>query len=320
LRSEPAGTRIRPPHDFVLDAKGHIFCLVRGSDGAISFVLLNQQGETLRQVLLTIDPQRPLDYSRYAWINDNRLILVLCKPELERSPATAWWLDVNNGELSRIPKWQSLPVVERVVGLPDGGFVTLAYRFLDPCCDGVGSYTAAVSKYGPFGDLQWRMYAETTLTRGTLFAPTDIAVTAKCEIAVLDGSASIIQVFDHRARYLREVRLDSAWRRPPRNPLRIVADVRGGFAVLDINDYIVRMNPDGISRAQFNVKFADQRAVQRVTDMQVAPGGRLWICDGSALMRVNDSGIVDAVVEVVPREEQRDKPQADGRGASANGK
>lgn len=288
-----APSPIRNVMDFVVDGSARIAFLRRDDNGPASFVLADQNGKTLREIRLDVDDDRESHWTSYAWVGGNRFILTRSAFGVD-GKARAWSVDVETAEIVPLPGFDC-PSVDRLAGFPDGSFVALATtrsRF---------TQETTVFGFDARGKRTWVLKQDYGKDPGTLFSPKDVAVTSTGRVVVLDVIRHTIQVFDRAGKYLKVIDLHKAWGRKPNYPSGISADRDGGFLVEDFNGSppFVRMKPDGSVRMGFRPKHADGRAFV-AREMRATAAGRLWTCDGHALLRLKDSGVVDRVLGPSP--------------------
>lgn len=309
----PAGQPIHPIRnvwDFVLDGRGRIAFLRAEKKRAQSFVLVDQTGKLLHEIRLPENKEGHADWRGTAWVGGNRFVVTRSESRVEWKEK-AWWLDVETGKLKAIPGFD-YPEVISIVGSADGGFVVLV-RMDD---------TETLRGFDSSGKHRWMVDQGDGEEAELLFSPDDIAVTNTGQIAVLDNSKNTIQFYDRRGKFLRIVDLEKAWGREPSYPTGIVADASGGFLIRNIDLFegsppFVRINSDGTIRGGFQPKYADGGKFATRGGVKVAPNGRLWTSDGHALLRLNESGIVDLVLGRAPQADELGKIAAftiDGRG------
>jgi sugar lactone lactonase YvrE len=296
LRS-PADTpqAIRGVRDFAFDGLGRIALLREEARGPTTFMLVSQQGRVLRQVRLAFIPiRKEWAWSGFTWVGRDRFVVTRSKGDVDGGSA-AWWVDFETGSVKPIARYQG-PPVERIAGFPDGGFVVLGTT------QHRSSMETSLHGYDAGGRERWKRVEDlNSKAPEALFSPEDMAATTEGKVAVVDVLRHTVQVFDRRGRYERTIPLETAWKRKPNYPSKIVADEGGGFAVEDFQGCppVVRMRADGAVRRGLRPRFGDGRTFS-LLQLAVAPDGRMWTCDGYSLLRLDASGRVDRVLGSAP--------------------
>jgi hypothetical protein len=135
-----------------------------------------------------------------------------------------------------------------------------------------------------------------------LFSPEDMTTTPTGEILVLDNIRGAVQVFRADGSYAETIDLESALGKEASYPDSIAASPKGGFAVWDFGSPLplFRLAEGGALVSERAPRYDDGRATGPLRNLRYAPDGALWASDGEALVRLNEEGIVDAVVGARP--------------------
>jgi hypothetical protein len=285
---------IRDVRGFALDGKGRI-AFIREDEKASRFLLVDQAGKQLRDLLLPANPESDkTHWSGHCWVGGNHFIVTLSEIGRE-GKAKAWWVDVESGKVEPIPGFDC-PSIKRIVGAADGRFVVLASLFQ--------KYTieTTVAGYDAKGRRQWtRRDDDNDKSLGSLFSVEDVALSADGEVIVLENIVHQLKVFDLDGGFHRSVYLEKTWNRKPEYLSHINADVDGGCVVEDFaKPRFIRTKRDGTVRESLDPKYADGRAIGNVFDMQPDGKGGFWICDGHSVLRLNDKGVVERILGAAP--------------------
>ena len=208
--------------------------------------------------------------------------------------AVAWWLNGDSGKLEPVSDF-TCPAIKSLVGSGDGGLIALVTH------DSKYSMEDELIAFDKEAKPLWRVKQDYGDDHA-LFSPEDIAVTSKGQIAVLDNIQQRIQFFDRKGKYIYTISLEKAWGRKPNYPTGISAEKDGGILIHDFQGVppVVRMNGDGKPLAQFQLKNKDGRIIDPTYGVKVSPSGRIWVCDGSSMVRVTDKGVADLTLGPMP--------------------
>jgi hypothetical protein len=145
-----------------------------------------------------------------------------------------------------------------------------------------------------------------------LESPEGVAVTTDGEVLVVDADRRLVAVFGANGTLRKKIDLEAAWGRKPSYPSGIGMDADGGFIVEDLGAQIpyVRMYADGTVRNALELRYDDDRPTGRLYRVRGGPDGSLWGSSSSALLQLDDAGMVVRAI--------RDQPDPDElRGATA---
>ena len=315
LKSPSAGPEpvIRDVTDFVFDAQGQIAFLRRAEGTSQALVVVDQQGNRIHSILL--DPAHAegrVGWSGLTCVGAGRFLLIGDDPKHPNQMEGAL-VDVATGKVAPVAGFTTA-ALSKIAGFPDGGFVVkggLAYS----------RYTSdeSLHAFDGRGKRLWSLPGNgDPKDPAALFSLEAVTVTTEGKIAVVDVIRKTLQFFDRSGKHHHTVDLKKAWGREPSYPSDLSADRDGGVVVGDFqgDPPIVRMNADGTVRAQMRPRLKDGRTF-RLSDTQVAPDGALWVCDGHALFRLLESGVVDRVLGEAPEPRKLDQVATvtlDGKG------
>jgi hypothetical protein len=284
---------IQRVHDFAIDAHGRI-AFVNQNAKTTSLELVDPSGETCGS--LSLDAIKGGENSKllFACVGGERFVLVNSTYKQGQHAAAAWWADFATGKTTAITGFDRSQV-GYVAGFPDGRFVVGAWV----CDDGITAFDTQ-------GKRTWSQRSDPQANGRELMdeSPKALTVTTTGEVVALANHSKCLYRFDQNGRHLGTLDLAKAWGREPNYPTGIEADKAGGFIISDFHGSppVVRMNANGSVRAAFQPRHSDGRATG--TDVKAAPDGRLWTCDGHALLRLDDSGVVDRVLGDAPDPER----------------
>jgi sugar lactone lactonase YvrE len=290
LRQRDAESPLRDVRDFEVDDHGRFGFLRRDPD-ATRFVLLDDQGDLVREVAL--QPELGADASAWlAWCGESRWVVVWSRHQPPES--TAAWLDAETGTITTIEAF-SAQVIEALAGRRDGGFVALERTETRLETGRAVSVGTSLVAFDATGRSQWRVGE-------MLLADDDVAVTPSGRVAVIGPVGGVVQVFASDGSLEQTIGLEKAFGRNPSYPSGISADVEGGLLCDDFGSGtpLVRLRADGTLRTALAAHYADGRPTGRLYRVRIDRDGRLWGTDGEALLRLDESGAVDQIVGPAP--------------------
>jgi len=284
---------IRSVWRFDLDGKGQLGFLRHDTGQKPVFVLVDTDGRVQREVKL--DQTKVSGEFALAHIAAQRWLVLASEWGLE-AKSDGWWIDTDTGKVQPI-SGLDCPAAESVVGTGDGGFVVFSVqhqRF---------TISKEIIAFDAEGRVRWRLpsdYQDPAMP----CMPSDIAVTAEGQIALLDRSGQI-KLFSSKGQFLRTIDLAKAWQANPNYLSGLGADA-AGLVVYDFDGRppVWRMNLDGKVTGRLTPHFADGRQFTPHQRLRAGPDGRLWVTDGESLLRLNDDGKVDRVLGREPRPKQ----------------
>lgn len=139
-----------------------------------------------------------------------------------------------------------------------------------------------------------------------LFSPTDVTALPDGGFAVLDVIRHLVQRFGPDGSYVDAIDLESALGKAPGYPAILAASPDGELAIWDSGAAkpLVRLTNGGALIAERVPRYDDGRPTGRLHDLRYGPDGALWATDGEALLRLNEDGVVDAIVGKRPEKTQ----------------
>ncbi|MEL6107311.1 MAG: hypothetical protein AAFU85_14830 [Planctomycetota bacterium] len=283
---------IRGLVDFTFDDRGRIAFIRGQTSEPDAFVLVDSGGDLIREIPLNIEADSNTSGTSCSWISGDRFLLTQAEFGPEKK-ARGWWLDAAKQTLSPIAGFDS-PPVERLVRFSDDGFVALArmrYKY---------TLTESLCAFDGSGRQIWEIESGSGEGDAELFSPEDIAVTADDQVAVLDNIRNTIQVFDRDGGFVRKIDLKQRWGRRP-NYLSGIRALDDGWLIYDFDGSPAYVVADRQGREQrgFTPKLPSGRQLDE-SYYAIAPDGRLWATDGSAIFRLDQNGVVDRTLGTSP--------------------
>lgn len=268
---------------FEFDSLGRIYLLRSDMRRSVVVARASPEADGSKEEVLPIEqvPQS-FDLLCSAHLGDSRFVVSI----LDRKGASEYSLI--NFDSRRVQKLNliGVHVTERITGLQDGRFIAVTerreqgYSLQGLCCFNFG------------GELCWKGWPE------DLLSPVDLVGYGKDGVAILDGTRNAIYILDGTGGLVRKINLEEKWDREPNYLTDIALDENGGFIVyaFGATNTLVRVTADGSIRSQGVPRFADGRPFRVVGGVKRAPDGRLWTCDGTAMLRLSESNVVDLVL------------------------
>jgi hypothetical protein len=307
LGGEPqdkAGIDLAGLRTFAINDSGHFAVIATpGCDDAQSRLLLLDPGGA---------PQADIDLSR--WFDDCRQGWRITGLHDGR------WLVAGRGSGENARSTVIAVEADGVNAVLLDGFDIESIRSIAPLDDGIvvllredsrySSETSAV-RFALDGRERWRVESRSGDERA-LFSPEALTAMPSGEVVVLENIGGRLKLFGADGAHRRTIELAAIWGRKPNYPTDITTDHRGGVVLHDFgtDPSVVWMNADDEVTAQFTPRFPDGREFH-VGGMHVGVDGRLWTSDGYSLLRLDETGMVDAVIGRTP------SPQALGESGSA---
>ncbi len=225
--------------------------------------------------------------------------------------ARAWRVDAASGDVVELANFEC-PSIDAAAPLRKDGFAVLGtYHFKYTQTDALIGFDAQ-------GKKQWEVTGGPPTD--ALFSPEDMTVLTDGTIAVLENITNRIQLFEPAGKLRTSLALEQLWKRKPRYPSDISADVDGNMLVHDFNGspLLVRMKTSGEVLAGFDPARPDgQKLPDLARTAAVAPDGRIWATDRRTLQRLDDSGHVDLTLGDEVRADELTEPEGasiDARG------
>ena len=276
-----------------LDGKDRISFVKDDEKGGHVFLVVDEDGKQLHSVPLdaTDDPNER--WSGHAWLGEDRFVLTRSSYGVE-AKAKAWIVDLPIQKLTPLSDFDC-PGINALAAIGNGDFVALATMH--------HKYTmeTKVHLFDSDGNQKWTLNEDYSEKPGTLFSPEDVAITSTGEVAVIDKARNNVQLFDRSGNYKSSIALEKAWGRKPNYLSGITADSNGGFIVTDFRGAppFVRMRADGSVDSGIQPTYQDGRNVDAQV-LRVSKDKRLWTCDGHAILRLDESGVVDRILGNAP--------------------
>ncbi|HSF18118.1 MAG TPA: hypothetical protein VLK65_21460 [Vicinamibacteria bacterium] len=139
-----------------------------------------------------------------------------------------------------------------------------------------------------------------------LFSPEDMDGIPDGGFAVLDVIRHVVQRFGSDGGYIDAIDLESVLGKEPGYPATLAASPDGRFAIWDFSAErpLILLTNGGALLAEWMPTYEDGSFTGNLQDLRYGPDGRLWATDGEALLRLNNDGVVDAVVGRRPEKNQ----------------
>ncbi len=283
---------LRDLRAFEFDTTGDL-CVFRAAGiGPPALLLISQEGVVKKELGFTVShlPKGAV-FSNPANIGKGRFVISASDRGVG---ATGRWFraDFDAGTITALTNVNS-PSVDAVAGFPDGRFVALTTRHVkNTMIDGLFFFDDAGR---PMWNKEQGGYGGKP---DDLLSPEDVTRYGTNQFAVLDNIRKTIQVFDEKGRFIRFIDLREKWGRKPNYPTDISADQNGGFVIYDFNakKTLVRTDAAGSVQIEMIPRFSDGRVFPVHDGVKRSPQGHLWTCDGNAILRLTESGVVNLVL------------------------
>lgn len=273
--------------DFQLDAQGNLGLVGKDEFDQLQFVLLNQDGGELAKHELTGPEFGPGGTFKQAPGRGGAWLLIR-NTFNDESPVFAWWIDPSAGTTRRIEDFVSARV-ETLEPTPHGGFLLLvSHRLEYTSQDEIRCYDADLK-------LLWSR-REPGYGRGFSFK----AATPRASggaVALVNSGRKLVYL-DAHGRDELVVELDDVLGERLNYATGLTLDWKGGLVLRDFRGKppVYRLSASRAVLAKFQPRFDDGRTFSIVGGVRCAPDGRLWTSDGHALLRLDETGVVDFVV------------------------
>jgi hypothetical protein len=271
---------VRSVHHFDIDGLGRL-ALVRCESGASSLVMVEPTGNVLADIALELP-----SCAMTAWIGGDLWAVVERNGEGEFAAIHA--VDVGRKTTRPLARLEG-SYLSSVRGNGGRGFLIL---------HGLTDVLRLVDASG----IEVTRLRRDSNDPEALFSPEDMVGTADGKLAVLDNIRSVIQVFRSDGSFVESIDLGSALGRKASYPAEVAVSPRGGFAVWDFGAPrpLLLLEESGALLSEISPRYDDGRSTGNLRHLRYAPDGALWATDGEALLRLNDQGVVDAVVGARP--------------------
>lgn len=189
-------------------------------------------------------------------------------------------LDVATGRITQLGKFSgALPRVDGMASYPRRGF---AYYAEDD---------KRVHCLKPDGGLKG-------ISPRIEYGIQSLMMRADGSVDVLEGVAARIHRLAPDCSKVQTLTLETAMDRKLNYVSDLAEDAEGGWLLHDFHGSpsVYRLNADALVRGTLFPHFADGRKIERSDAIQRAPDGRIWTTDDSALLRLDDKGMVDKVL------------------------
>lgn len=284
---------------FDIDDRGRLGAVVVQEGVPARFVLREPSGEIVSDLKLQLECPGQLSQPQVTWLQADRWLVYVTEYAEDDSRAHAWWLDLPQGTLSKIPEFECHPIQE-ADGTLDGGFVALTSTTID------NGPVETLSSFDEAGKLRWQAIDANGQRDSGLFSPEAVTFSPQGEIGVLDNIKGLVQRFDLTGKLLSEIVLEDVVGRDLRYPTELAVDADGNWIVGDLqaSPPILRISRDATLTSSFETKHANGAAFRPWGGVRVAPDGSLWTSDSFALLRLSALGVVDHVAGDPPDDDQ----------------
>jgi hypothetical protein len=161
------------------------------------------------------------------------------------------------------------------------------------------------------GTLAWkREQRGTSGSPEELFSPEDIERVDDNSFVILDNIGNTLQFFDTADNLLRVIDLEEVWGHKPNYPTDVDVDSSNGFVIYDFDapSPLIRTDSNGSIVSEIVPQLDSGRQLRVVGGVKVSSQGDLWTCDGTALYRLSNDGVVEHVIGLKPLPDELDKP------------
>lgn len=271
-------------HEPKLDARGRFGFLSRDEqDYEVVEVDTAGPGEVKRTpVRIEVGDGRSLSAASVGGV---RWIVVRATRD-EKVTRDAYWLDTQTGDVTPIEGFSGpAPDFSRgVIAAPDGGFFILG-----------GMSDDRLAAFGPDGRGRWTVRQPGRVHDAVALAGGGLALLTMFPdaIVVLSADGAIAKTID----------LAESLGYKPEYITHLAAD-GDGWVLEDFGaeSLIYLLDAGGKSKSTFRCRFEDGRPFQPRGGVQRGPDGRLWTSDGTAILRLTETGVVDRVIGRSPGE------------------
>lgn len=291
LRAEQTGGVYHPVHDvacgFDVDAQGS-FGFIRHKDDTYKFVSVDSDGKLLTEFEMALEIPSDFQLDGIANVGAGHFVTTASSMGVG-SRALAWNIDVKAKSVDPLSNFQS-PGIDCLAGMNNGRFVVLAtnrgkYTMSSQLqiCDSTGERLELIEE-------EYESYPH------KLFSPAAVTINSVGEICVLDVIRKEVVIYGDDGRYRRTLELERLWGREPSYPSGIAGTNDGGILVHDFDGRfpLVQMTLGGKVTREIDPRPAEGRkTLYGGRNVRVAPDGRLWLMDGSQIVRLGQDGIVD---------------------------
>jgi hypothetical protein len=300
-KSTPA-TAIHDIRAFGFDSDGAIG-FIRNDANLFSFLIINQAGDVLS--VITLAYVEDAHEAHCAWLGGDEWIATIGS---NRAAGELTWRVNVRTEEKKLLKNLNCPSIDDLASSGDGSFVVLVTV---DSGSGPEWYTSGdqIIAYDREGKKRWTIQANETQNgkcEGSsdcwLLSPEDIAVISKQEVAILDVIRENVQIYNAAGAHVSTINLESVWHRKPEYPSEISATPDGGYVIYDFeaNKSLVRMSADHKVKSEIEPRYLNGRTLMPITGIHVSPDGKIWVSDGTMLLRLSEDGLVDKVLGQEP--------------------
>ena len=275
--------------NFRIDAEGILGFVSPNRDGTVRFVRANPEGEILSNFNLDL-PVQDEDYPPLIVPTSKDRWLIVFTSWYTDPYSKAWWLTPSTKELTPLPNFHSGRIIDLDL-TGDGGFVAAAHA---PEWNGD---SCLIQRYDSRGTKLWEL---SVCHLGT-WSPLQLIGIAWQEpggvVALSRGYEALLVFVDPDGNLERSVPVTTIIEKDLGWPTGLSSDTGGGLIFNDMGaPPTFRINADDEVLDRTRPRFTDEQILKMTDDVQSAPDGTLWTSDSYALLRLDETGVVDRVI------------------------
>lgn len=265
---------------------GQIAFLRKSNQPAL--VVVNAAGRVVKTISLT-GVLNPPEFAKLLLRIGTERILIFIEKQIKTVTTTrVVEADITTGKLSPIPAFQA-EWVETVAAFPDGS----GFMIRQPLSGGISAWSRQGKKL-------WEGMKDGGGNEGS--TSESVAVLKNGTIAVLAHNPSAVYLYDRRARFLKQILLEKAWRHEPRYPSVILPASDGGFVVHDFlgKPSIYWMNTRGVVQRRYTLCYSSGAPITH-PELCISDSGQLWAADEHSILGIGPDGRANLRLGEPPR-------------------
>ncbi len=281
--------------NFRIDEEGNLGFVSPNRDGSVQFVRVDSEGKILSNFDLDL-PVQDAESSPLILPTSKDRWLVVFRSWYTDPFSKAWWLTPSTQKLIPIPSFHNGRTID-LDRTGDGGFVTASHVNV------WNGNACLIQRYDRLGAKLW----ESSLCHLGLWSPLKLIDVTWQEqggaVALSRGYEAQLIFIDPDGELKRAVPVTDIIEKELHWPTGLSADTNGGLIFNDMGaPPTFRINAADEVIATTRPRFKDDQILKMTDDVQVAPDGALWTSDGYALLRLDETGVVDKVIGRQSRE------------------